>query len=251
MSGIWLATLILLGWVLPLIHPLEPFQPIADPLLSPLSRPPLGTDALGRDFLSRIVFGVQLTLQAGVLAASITILSGIVLAMLAVLSKAWIDRLILGLINAGLAIPGLLFALLLTASLGPGYQTVILAVGFGLVPGYARLARSVFLQVRQAEYIVAARAVGSRPFRIAMQHILPNAISGIASTSALHFSWAIMGITTLTFLGLSGDPSIPELGALLNVGRQHLQTAPQLALIPGTLISLTILAIYRLGDALR
>jgi peptide/nickel transport system permease protein len=251
LSAAWLACLVLAAWLLPILLPLEPYQPVADPLRPPLTYPPLGTDALGRDYFSRVVYGTRLTLSAGVIAASITILGGITLALFTALSKAWIDRAILGLVNAALAIPGLVFALLLTASLGPGFRTVILAIGFGLVPGYTRLARAVFLQVRQAEYITAARSIGSRPGRIALLHLLPNAITGVASNSALHFSWALMGITTLTFLGLSGDPSIPELGALLNAGRLHLQTAPHLAFIPGLILSVTVLAIYRISDALR
>jgi peptide/nickel transport system permease protein len=157
----------------------------------------------------------------------------------------------LGLVNAALAIPGLLFALLLSASMGPGFRTVILAIGFGLVPGYTRLARSVFQQIRHAEYIQAARSLGMNTSRIALRHILPNAIIGVSSFSALHFSWAILGITTLTFLGLSGDPSIPEWGTMLDAGRQYLQTAPHLALIPGALISTTILAVYRLSEDLK
>ncbi|MCJ7825355.1 MAG: ABC transporter permease [Anaerolineales bacterium] len=250
-STAWLVLIVAAAWLLPLLLPGDPFQPVADPLLLPHAYPPLGTDALGRDFMIRIVFGSRTTLNAGILAASITIFSGLVLSLTASFFGGWIDLLILGSMNAALAIPGLLFALLLTASMGPGFGTVILAVGFGLVPGYARLARTVFQQVRQAVYILAARALGMSPLRIALYHILPNAIRGVASFSALHFSWAIMGITTLTFLGLSGDPSIPEWGAMLDSGRQHLQTAPHLALIPGALISLTILAVYRLSEEIE
>ena len=248
-SVAWLVTICTLAWLIPIIWTQDPFDPVAPHLLSLGSFPPLGTDALGRNFFSRILYASRTTLGATVLSASITIVSGIVLGLVAAISQAWIDRLMLGMINAALAIPGLLFAFLLTAGMGPGFRTVILAIGFGLSPGYARLSRSVFLQIRQEEYITSARAIGMKPARIALYHILPNALSGVASFSALHFSWAIMGITTLTFLGLSGDPSIPELGALLNSGRQHLQSAPHLAIIPGILISLTILAIYRLSEA--
>ena len=250
LSVTWLVTICAASWLLPIFLPHDPYLPVADPLLSGRHFPPLGTDALGRDFLSRILYGSRMTLSAAVLSASITIISGIALGLIASTTSNWVDRVILGFVNAALAIPGLLFALLLTAGLGPGFRTIILAIGFGLIPGYTRLARSVFLQIRQAEYITAARSIGMRPMRIAISHILPNAIRGVASFSALHFSWAIMGITTLTFLGLSGDPSIPELGALLNSGRQHLQIAPHLAIIPGLLISLTILAIYRLSEEL-
>jgi ABC-type dipeptide/oligopeptide/nickel transport system permease subunit len=247
----WLLSITLIAFCLPILLPGDPYTPTGDPLLTPRHFPPLGTDALGRDFMTRVIYGARTTLSAGFLAASITILSGIALGLLTAISVGWIDRLILGGVNAALAIPGLLFALLLSASMGPGFRTVILAIGFGMVPGYTRLARSVFQQIKQAEYIQAARSLGMSTSRIAIHHILPNAIIGVSSFSALHFSWAILGITTLTFLGLIGDPSIPEWGTMLDAGRQYLQTAPHLALIPGALISTTILAVYRLSEDLK
>lgn len=242
--------MVLSAWILPGFLPGDPYQPVAEPLLLPNSHLPLGTDGLGRDFLTRLVYGSRTTLSAGLLAGSITIFCGLVLGLTAAISKDWIDRILLAGVNAALSIPGLLFALLLSASMGPGYRTVILAIGFGLVPGYTRLARTTFQQIRQAEYITAARSMGMKNLRIALLHILPNALSGVASFSALHFSWAIMGITTLTFLGLGGDPSIPEWGVMLDSGRQYLQIAPHLALVPGMLLSFTILAVYRLSEEL-
>ena len=251
MSVLWLVVLGTAALVLPALWPGDPFRPVADPLLSPVAYPPLGTDALGRDFMSRLVYGSRNTLCAGLLAATMTVLFGLVLGLTSSFSGGWVDRIILASVNAALAIPGLLFALLLAASLGPGFGTVILAIGFGLVPGYTRLARTVFQQIRQAEYITAARSTGTSNLRIVLSHILPNALRGVASVSALHFSWAIMGITTLTFLGLSGDPSIPEWGVMLDTGRQYLQIAPRLALLPGLFISATILAVYRLSEELK
>ena len=250
LSVAWLVLILLSACLLPNFISGDPYQPVADPLLPPRAHPPLGTDGLGRDFTVRLVYGSRITLSAGLLAATITILCGLVLGLTASFSRGWIDRIILGGVNAALAIPGLLFALLLSASLGPGFRTVIIAIGIGLVPGYTRLARTVFQQIRQAEYITAARSIGMKNLRIALLHVLPNALSGVASFSALHFSWAIMGITTLTFLGLSGDPSIPEWGVMLDSGRQYLQIAPHLALLPGMLMSFTILAVYRLSEEL-
>jgi ABC-type dipeptide/oligopeptide/nickel transport system permease subunit len=248
LSLLWLSVFCIIALLLPLIVPLDPFQPVDEPLKSPSDYPPLGTDALGRDFMSRLILGSRMTLGASFLATVITIASGLTLAVIASMSKGIFDRLIMAMINASLAIPGLLFAFLLTASMGAGFRTVILAIGFGLAPGYARLARTVLIQVRQEEYITAARSIGMRPLRIGFRHLLPNAIRGVASFSALHFSWSILGITTLTFLGLSGDPSIPELGTLLNAGRLHLQGTPHLSIFPGILISLTVLAIYRFSE---
>lgn len=251
LSLLWLLVIATSAWLIPSVVPIEPYQPVADPLLPPSSYPPLGTDGLGRDFSSRILLGSQRTLSAGILAAGLTILTGLFLSLIASVSGKWVDGFVTGAINAALAIPGLLFALLLTASMGPGFRTVIIAIGIGLAPGYARLARGVFQQIRQAEYITAARSMGMSPLRITTHHILPNAVRGLASFSALHFSWALMGITTLTFLGLSGDPSVPEWGVMLDSGRQFIFTAPRLAFIPGLLISLTVLAVYRLSEHLK
>jgi ABC-type dipeptide/oligopeptide/nickel transport system permease subunit len=241
----------LLALIAPALMPHDPFTPVALPLQPAGIDLPLGTDSLGRDFLSRIIAGSRVTLGSGFLAALVTILSGLMLGLVSTLPRRWIDQLIIGLTNAALAIPGLLFALLLTARMGASFTTVILAIGIGLIPGYTQLARSVFHQVLSETYIDAARALGVPALQIGFRHVLPNAVRGVASFSALHVSWALLGITTLTFLGLSGDPSVPEWGAMLDAGRPFLQTAPRLVWIPGALISLTILSIFRISEELN
>jgi ABC-type dipeptide/oligopeptide/nickel transport system permease subunit len=251
LSLTWLVLIGLIALGAPLIMPHDPTIPVGEPLLPNGIQAPLGTDSLGRDFLSRLIAGAQVTLGSGFLAALITIIAGLALGLVSTLPVKWIDELIVSLNNAALAIPGLLFALLLTARMGASFTTVILAIGIGQTPGYARLARSVFQQILKERYIDAARAVGMPAWQIGLRHVLPNAMRGLASFSALHISWALMGITTLTFLGLSGDPSIAEWGAMLDAGRPFLQTAPRLSLIPGALISITILATFRISEELN
>ncbi|MGD8864810.1 MAG: ABC transporter permease, partial [Anaerolineales bacterium] len=184
---------------------------------------------------------------AALLATTITLIIGASLGLLAVLYPHWIDSIILTFSNAALAIPGLLLAMLFVAAMGPGYLTVILAIGLGGAPGFVRLSRSVFAQISGEGYVEVARALGASKFRIAFKHILLNAIGPLTSLCTTYFAWAFMGITTLTFLGLAGDPSIPEWGAMMNSGRAYLIQAPWLALIPGTLISITILAVHHIG----
>jgi ABC-type dipeptide/oligopeptide/nickel transport system permease subunit len=238
---------ILLAIAGPLIAPASPFQPVDDPFLSPSEHQPLGTDSLGRDLWSRILFGARQSLSAALLATSITMIIGIMLGLIAVLYPDWLETLILTLSNAALAIPGLLLAMLFVASIGPGYTTVILAIGLGGIPGFVRLSRSVFAQIADEGYVDVARSLGASKLRIAWRHILLNAESRLAAIVTTHFAWAFMGITTLTFLGLAGDPSIPEWGVIMNTGRAYLIEAPWLSLIPGSLISLTILAVHHLG----
>lgn len=244
----YLVIILILAIGAPVIAPHDPTQPIGEPLSR--NTPPLGTDALGRDLWSRLIYGARMSLTLSFLSAGLTILLGILLGMIASLSPHLIDRFILWSANATLAIPGLLFAMLFVAGLGPGIPTIILAIGLGGIPGFVRISRTVFQQVRQENYIQASRAVGADPAWIAWFHILPNAATRLFSLSTVHFAWAFLGTTTLTFLGFAGDPSIPEWGAMLNDGRLHLSDAPHLAILPGAAISITILSIHALGSAL-
>jgi peptide/nickel transport system permease protein len=149
--------------------------------------------------------------------------------------------------NIMLAIPGLLLAMLLVAGLSPSLRAVILAVGIGGTPGFARLARTVLVQLRQADYIVASETLGANWLWKTSRHLLPNARPQLLALGTIHFAWSLLSTTTLTFLGLAGDPSLPEWGSMLNASRTHLAEAPWLAFLPGMLISLTILAVHELG----
>jgi len=245
---LWLAVMVLMALIAPIISSADPYKPIGRPLLSPQDHPPLGTDALGRDFFARITYGARLSLSIPLLATLLTVLIGTTISLTAIVGGGLSDRSILALTNAALAIPGLLLAMLLVAGFGPGIPTVVIAVGLGGIPGFVRLSRSIFLGIKEMGFIDAAYALGASRTRVALAHLLPNAAPQLFSLATTHFAWAFMGTTTLTFLGLSGDPSVPEWGAMLNSGRLHLVQAPWLTIIPGILISLTILTIHYLGE---
>lgn len=247
LSWIWLLSMLTLALAGPFLAPANPFQPVDAPLLAPRDHPPLGTDALGRDQASRLLFGARQSLSAALIATTITLLIGTTLGLFAVLYPGWPEATILTFANAALAIPGLLLAMLFVAAMGPRYSTVILAIGLGGAPGFVRLSRSVFAQIADEGYVDVARSLGASKLRIATNHILLNSQGPLLSLVTTHFAWAFMGITTLTFLGLAGDPSIPEWGVMMNAGRAYLVEAPRLSLIPGFLISLTVLAVHHLG----
>ena len=243
----WLLLVFGVSIVVPMTSDTNPRQPVSEPLLSPAQHPPLGTDALGRDVWTRIVHGARLSPGASFFATVVTVLVGGTAGLIASSLGGWFDRVIVWLSNSLLAIPGLLLAMLLVAAMGPRLLTVILAVGFGGAPGFVRLSRTIFHQIRDQSYVTASIALGANRAWIAGHHILPNAKNQLFSLATTHYAWAFMGTTTLTFLGLAGDPSIPEWGVMLDAGRAHLIDAPWLALLPGCMISLTILAVHRLG----
>jgi len=243
----WLLLIIALSLIAPLITPFSPIQPIDKPLQAPNGRSFLGTDALGRDLWTRLLYGARTSISASFLAACLTVLMGSISALIVSSFPGWPDRIILWLTNALLAIPGLLLAMLLVAGMGSGLNTVILAVGIGGIPGFLRISRTIFLQIQTHGYIQASQALGAGRVWTALFHILPNALSHLIALATIHIAWAFLGTTTLTFLGFAGDPSLPEWGAMLNAGRLHLMTVPHLALAPGMAISLTIMAIHHLG----
>jgi ABC-type dipeptide/oligopeptide/nickel transport system permease subunit len=227
----------------------SPVQPAADPFLTPSQHFPLGTDDLGRDEWSRLMHGGRITLSTALVSAAVAVGLGLTAALLAQGIGGVADATLVGGSSAAMAIPGLLLALLLVAGMGPGLQAVTLAVGLGLAPGFARLARQALREVHTQLFVTAAAALGSSGMVTARRHLLPNALPRLLSLATTHFAWAVAGVTTLTFLGLSGDPSRPEWGAMLNAGRAYLRIAPGLALFPGAAILATILSVHSLGEA--
>lgn len=244
---IWLMGIAILAILAPWIAPANPYHPVAEPLLSPIMHSPLGTDNLGRDLWTRMLFGCRISPGASLLAALLTLTIGSTLGFISAVLGGWADRIISSVINAALAVPALLFAMILLAGFGPGITTIILAIGLGGAPAFARVTRTISLQLMEKEYVYAAEALGATRLYIAIRHLLPNAAGQIVFLATTHYAWAFMGITTLTFLGLAGDPSLPDWGAILNQGRSYLIEAPWLVLAPGFAISTSILAIHRIG----
>jgi len=245
---LWLAAMVAIALLAPFLAPADPRQPIGLPLTPPGPGARLGTDYLGRDLWSRLMFGARISLAAALGSALLATAFGALAGLLAATARGAVEALILFVANAALAVPGLLLALLLVAGLGPGMPAVVLAVGLAGAPGFARVARTLFLQVREAAFVDAAEALGADLLWLATRNLLPNAATNLLALSATHYAWAFIGTTTLTFLGLAGDPSLPEWGAMLNTGRADLLNAPWPALLPGLAICLTILAVYTLTD---
>lgn len=247
---LWLGLVLAGALLAPALAPEGPFQPSGPPLAAPGPASPLGTDHLGRDLFARLLFGSRLSLGASAAASLITVLIGGLSGLAAALWGGAFDRLFRWSTNVMLAIPGLLLAMLLVAALGPGLTAVVLAVGIGGIPGYARITRAHAAQLLQDGYIAAARSLGAGRSWIALRHLLPNSLPQLIPLATTHYAWALLGITTLTFLGMAGDPASPEWGALLDASRAHLLQAPWAALWPALAISLTILSVHAWGHGL-
>jgi peptide/nickel transport system permease protein len=212
----------------------------------------LGVDQLGRDELSRLLYGARFSLVIGVVAVSVGLTAGLVLGSIAGYVGGFIDALIMRLMDIMLAIPGLLLAIGLVAALGPGLWQIMIAVGVTNVPVFARLLRGSVLAQRETDFVLAARAVGTPRRAILFSHILPNAVSPVIVQGTLALATAIIDVAGLGFLGLGPqDPSTPEWGTMLTQVDTYLQSAPFLAIAPGVAIVLAVLGFNLIGDGLR
>jgi peptide/nickel transport system permease protein len=245
--------LVVLAVLAPWIAPASPSaQRLPERLLPPGARHWMGTDELGRDVLSRTLYGARVSLLVGV---SVVLGAGIVGVTLGALSGYFggvFDRLInIVLINAFLSFPGILLAIAFAAFLGPGIDKVILALIITGWAGYARLARAQVLKVREMEFVLAARSLGASHARILLRHLLPNTLQPVLIQATIGMAGAILAESTLSFLGLGVVAPTPSWGAMLNDARNHLFDAPHLVLFPALGIMAAVLAFNLLGDALR
>jgi len=212
----------------------------------------LGVDQLGRDELSRLIYGTRFSLLIGVVAVTVGLSIGVTLGAIAGYFGGWIDSLIMRLMDILLAIPGLLLAIGIVALLGPGLWQVTIAVGIVNVPIFARLLRGSVLAQRETDFVLAARSVGVRKRSILFSHILPNSVSPLIVQGTLAMATAIIDVAGLGFLGLGPqDPTTPEWGTMLSDVNDYLQAAPFLAIIPGIAIILYVLGFNLIGDGLR
>ena len=232
-----------------------PYSPTQQDIRN-LLRPPspshlLGTDELGRDTLSRVLFGAQVSLEVAIIAVGISLVVGTGLGLLAGYARGLTDATIMRVMDGLLALPTLVLALAMVAMLGPSLNNAMLAIGLTGVPIFARLVRGQVLSVRELDYIQAARSLGASGLRVMVDHLLPNVAAPIVVQASLAMPAAILAEAGLSFLGLGVQPPTPSWGAMLNTAKGYLQQDAWLAVAPGAAIFVTVLGFNFLGDAIR
>lgn len=255
--GRWGFGLTLLLLIVALSAPwLAPYDPIGQNLPARLAAPSaahwMGTDELGRDILSRIIYGTRVSMLVSVSVVFGAGIIGLAIGAVAGYFGGWFDRLVnIVLINAFLSFPGILLAIAFAAFLGPGLDKVILALVVTGWAGYARLARAQVLQAKEMEYVLAARSLGASHTRILIRHLLPNILQPLLVQATIAMAGAILAESTLSFLGVGVLAPMPSWGAMLNDARGHLFDAPHLVIFPALAVMTAVLAFNLLGDALR
>lgn len=250
-----LVTIVLLVLVAILAPVLAPFPYEAQDLESTYQFPnaahPLGTDNLGRDIMSRLIYGTRQSLRIGVLSVAIASTLGIIFGSVAGFYGGRIDNILMRMLDIYQSIPAMLLSIALAAALGPGINNAILAIGISTMAEYARMIRAQILTVREREYVEAARAINAGDFRIVTKHIIPNALAPLIVSITMNIGNSILAAATLSFIGLGAQPPLPEWGAMLSAGRAYMRDYGYLVVIPGICIMISVLAFNLLGDGLR
>jgi peptide/nickel transport system permease protein len=210
-----------------------------------------GADELGRDVLSRIIWGARASILAGLVSVSISLALGVPIGMLAGYVGRWMDALISRVTDAMLACPFLILAIALAAFLGPSLTNAMIAIGISATPVFIRLTRAQVLAAKSEDYVEAARALGNPHLRIALRHIFPNIVAPLIVQATLAIAAAVIAEASLSFLGLGQQPPAPSWGSMLNVARNYVDQAPWMAIWPGVSIFLLVLSFNLLGDGLR
>ena len=226
-------------------------QNLANALQFPSADHWLGTDDLGRDILSRIIYGTRISLTVGISAVVVALIVGGILGILAGYYQGWIDMLIMRFTDILLSIPSILLAIAIVASLGSSLRNLVIAISIANVPIFARVIRSGVISIKEQEFIEASKALGAKDGRIIFKHIIPNIMSPIIVQSSMGIATAILSVVGLGFIGLGLEASVAEWGTMLNSGRGYIRTHYYLTLYPGLVIMLTVLSFNLLGDGLR
>jgi ABC-type dipeptide/oligopeptide/nickel transport system permease subunit len=248
------ATMIMVAAAAPFLAPLSPSAQFADAVLKgpgAVERHLLGTDEFGRDLLSRIIWGARVSLEVGLASVIFGFAVGVPLGILAGVRGGRTETLVMRAADMLMAFPTLLLALIIVTALGGSLVNEILAIGVALTPNFVRLARSLALTIREQDYILAARALGSGQLRVMARHVFPNALYALVVVGTLYIATAIRTEAGLSFLGLGVPPPTPSWGNILSEGRQYIKCCPWLTTFSGLSIMLAVLAFNIVGDALR
>jgi len=252
----WFAVVLLLFVLTAIFAPLiSSYPPLQDhPSIAtqgPSFAHPLGTDALGRDQLSRVIYGARISLAVGIATILLGGICGTLLGIVAAYFKGWVDQLITMIVDAILSFPGIVLILAIAAALGPSVINSIIALAFVRIPVYARISRGQALQVASLDYVTAATVCGTPTWKTVFRHILPNIFSPLLVQATLSISYAILDESLLSFLGLGAQPPTPEWGSMVSDAQTYLSSDPWMLLGPAIAIILVVLSLNLLGDAVR
>ena len=253
LAGGLVLLLFLVALLAPFISPHDPIAVNADNAYLPPLSPghALGTDELGRDLLSRMLWGARVSLPVAFVAVAVGLVAGGLIGLVSGYFGGVADLLLMRLIDALLAFPALILAIAIVAALGPNLTNAMIAIGIVAIPVYARLVRALVLQLKQMEFIAASRSLGATPLRIVVRHVIPNLLTPVIVQVTLSAGFAILAEATLSFLGLGAQVPTPDWGQMINSGATFLENDPWLAIVPGAAISITVFSFNLLGDSLR
>jgi peptide/nickel transport system permease protein len=251
-GGIIITLFVAVAILAPVLAPYEPLRGrLGERLQAPDAGHWLGTDELGRDVLSRVLYGARISLQIQIAAVGLALLLGTALGVVAGYVGRWPDMLIMRVVDIMMAFPGIFLALAIIAALGTGLGNVIIASAIFLVPQFARVVRGSVLTLKEKEFVEAARALGEGDVTIITRYLLPNSLAPIIVQTTLRMATVLLTASGLSFLGLGVQPPSPEWGAMLSNARAYMITAPHVATVPGLAIMLVVLGFNLLGDGLR
>jgi peptide/nickel transport system permease protein len=250
-GGIIVLFFVVTALAAPVLAPHDPNEISRDRRAAPTMAHPFGTDELGRDVLSRVIYGARISLRVGLIAVGIAATFGSLLGIAAAYFGGWLDAVIMRFMDIMLAFPGILLAIAIVAVLGPSLFNVMIAVGIEAIPVYTRTARASTLVVRDLDYVVGAQAAGSGNARILFRHILPNIIAPLIVLASIGVAGSILAAAGLSYLGLGAQPPTAEWGAMLSSSRNFLRDSWWMATFPGCAIMIVVLALNLFGDGLR
>jgi peptide/nickel transport system permease protein len=252
-GAVMIAVFVLCALFAPWLAPQDPARiDLPARLMPPSTSHWFGTDELGRDILSRVIYGARISMLVGSCVVATSLMLGLIFGSIAGYYGGFLDRFLNVIVmNAFMSFPGILLAIAFVAFLGPGIFNLVLALSIGGWVGYARLVRAQVLAVREREFVEAARALGASDARIIVRHILPNIIQPVIVQAAIGMAGAILAEATMSFLGLGVPPPTPSWGSMLNDARSHLFDAPHLVLFPAAAVMLAVLSFNFIGDGLR